>query len=294
VPPAIVVSNLSKHFGPRPALDAVSLTIQPGELVALIGASGSGKSTLLRNIAGLGTADPTRGSVVEVGGRCVQRMGRIAPGVRDIRVGTGFVFQQFNLVERLPVLTNVLVGLLSRSPVWRRVLRQFSREDIRTGLEALARVDLADHALQRASTLSGGQQQRVAIARTLVQRASLVLADEPIASLDPTSARRVMEILAKINGEDGTTVVVSIHQVDIALCYCPRTIALSHGRVVYDGPSGSLSAQFLQKLYGADALELLSPSPSVPGSSRSEREAAVSPEESTRISAEFAALFRNN
>jgi phosphonate transport system ATP-binding protein len=294
VPPAIVVSKLSKHFGSRPALDAVSLTIEPGELVALIGASGSGKSTLLRNIAGLTTADPTDGSAVEVGGRCVQRLGRIAPGVRDVRAATGFVFQQFNLVERLPVLTNVLVGLLHHIPVWRSTLRQFSREEIHAGLQALARVGLADHALQRASTLSGGQQQRVAIARTLVQRASIVLADEPIASLDPTSARRVMDILAKINDEDGTTVVVSIHQVDMALYYCPRTIALSHGQVVYDGPSSSLSPQLLQRLYGGEASELSSTSTDVLARSRSSRGAAVSPGEPSRVSPEFAALFRSN
>ena len=294
MPPAIVVSNLSKHFGPRLALDAVSLTIEPGELVALIGASGSGKSTLLRNIAGLTTADPTKGSAVEVGGRCVQLLGRIAPGVRDIRATTGFVFQQFNLVERLPVLTNVLVGLLNRTPLWRSTLHQFSREEIHVGLQALARVGLADHALQRASTLSGGQQQRVAIARTLVQRASVVLADEPIASLDPTSARRVMDILAKINNEDGTTVVVSIHQVDVALCYCPRTIALSHGRVVYDGPSGSLSPQLLQKLYGGEASELSDTSADVLARTRSSRDAVVSPAESSHVSPEFAGLFRSN
>ena len=294
MPPAIVVSNLSKHFGPRLALNAVSLTIDPGELVALIGASGSGKSTLLRHIAGLATADPTGSSAVEVGGRCVQRMGRIAPGVRDIRAATGFVFQQFNLVERLPVLTNVLVGLLNRIPVWRSSLRQFTREEIRVGLQALARVGLAEHALQRASTLSGGQQQRVAIARTLVQRASVVLADEPIASLDPTSARRVMDMLAKINGEDGTTVVVSIHQVDIALHYCRRTIALSHGRVVFDGPSSSLSPQLLQKLYGDEASELLNTATSVPAGSRPDRDAIMSPGESSPVSPEFAALFRGN
>jgi phosphonate transport system ATP-binding protein len=290
VPPAIAVSKLSKHFGPRPALDAVSLTIEPGELVALIGASGSGKSTLLRSVAGLTTADPTEGSAVEVGGRCVQRSGRIAPGVREVRAATGFVFQQFNLVERLPVLTNVLVGLLNRIPVWRSVLRQFSREEIHLGLQALARVGLADHAMQRASTLSGGQQQRVAIARTLVQGASTVLADEPIASLDPTSARRVMDILAKINYEDGTTVVISIHQVDLALCYCPRTIALSQGHVVYDGPSKSLSPQLLQKLYGGEAPELSSTS----ARSRSSGDENVSPNESSRVSPEFAAVFRGN
>jgi phosphonate transport system ATP-binding protein len=234
------------------ALDAVSLTIEAGELVALIGASGSGKSTLLRNIAGLTAADTGSASSIEVHGRGVQRDGRVAPNVREIRTGIGFVFQQFNLVTRLPVLTNVLAGLLHRIPVWRSVLRHFNRNEIRAGLEALARVGMAEHALQRASTLSGGQQQRVAIARTLVQGASIILADEPIASLDPSSARRVMDILTAINKEDRTTVVVSLHQVDVALAYCPRTIALSAGRIAYDGPSRELTPALLQRIYGAE------------------------------------------
>jgi phosphonate transport system ATP-binding protein len=257
VSPAVIVSSLSKHFGRCKALDAVSLAIEPGELVALIGASGSGKSTLLRHIAGLTAADPTSASSIEVHGRAVQHRGRIAPNVRDIRAGIGFVFQQFNLVGRLPVLTNVLAGLLNRVPTWRSILKHFDRDEIRAGLEALARVSMAEHALQRASTLSGGQQQRVAIARTLTQRASIILADEPIASLDPKSARRVMDILATINNEDKTTVVVSLHQVDMALYYCPRTIALSHGQIVYDGESRALTPPLLRRLYGAEADEML-------------------------------------
>jgi phosphonate transport system ATP-binding protein len=261
VPPAIVVSNLSKHFARRSALEAVSFSVEPGELVALIGASGSGKSTLLRHIAGLTAADAASESSIRIAGRCVQEAGRLAPNVRSIRAGVGFVFQQFNLVGRLPVLTNVLAGVLNRVPVWRGVIRHFTREEIRAGLEALARVGLADHALQRASTLSGGQQQRVAIARTLVQRAPTILADEPIASLDPTSARRVMDLLAKINAEDAVTVIVSMHQVDIALRYCARTIALSQGRIVYDGPSSALTPAHLQRLYGAEAHEMLEGSP---------------------------------
>jgi phosphonate transport system ATP-binding protein len=291
VPPAIVVSNLSKHFGRRPALDAISTAIGAGELVALIGASGSGKSTLLRNIAGLTAADPASVSAVEVGGRCVQRAGRIAPNVRDIRASIGFVFQQFNLVGRLPVLTNVLVGLLSRVPVWRSAIRQFNQEEIRAGLQALARVGLADRALQRASTLSGGQQQRVAIARTLVQRASLVLADEPIASLDPTSAGRVMDLLANVNAEDGVTVIVSMHQVDIALRYCPRTIALSHGQIVYDGPSRELTPTQLHRLYGAEADELLQSSPDVVGK-LDPVPSGTSLTDASRVATEFATEFR--
>jgi phosphonate transport system ATP-binding protein len=291
---AVEISNLSKHFGPRTALEAVSLSIEAGELVALIGASGSGKSTLLRNIAGLTAADPTSASSVEVDGRCVQRTGRISPNVRDIRASIGFVFQQFNLVGRLPVLTNVLVGLISRVPVWRSALRQFNQEEIRVGLQALARVGLSDRALQRASTLSGGQQQRVAIARTLVQHASLILADEPIASLDPTSARRVMDLLANINAEDGVTVVVSMHQVDIALRYCPRTIALSHGQIVYDGPSRVLTPTQLQKLYGAEAAELVPSSPDAVGKLEPIPSGTQSSIEASRVPTPLAAAFRTS
>jgi phosphonate transport system ATP-binding protein len=294
VPPAIVVSNLSKHFARRSALDAVSFSVEPGELVALIGASGSGKSTLLRHIAGLTAADAANASSVRIAGRCVQEAGRLAPDVRSIRARAGFVFQQFNLVGRLPVLTNVLAGMLNRVPVWRSVIRHFTREEICAGLEALARVGLADHALQRASTLSGGQQQRVAIARTLVQRAPTILADEPIASLDPTSARRVMDLLAKINAEDAVTVVVSMHQVDIALRYCARTIALAHGRIVYDGPSRALTPAHLQRLYGAEAQEMLGSSPDAAGGIDASPIGTPSSARAFAVPAEFAAFTRTN
>lgn len=181
----------------------------------------------------------------------------MAAKVRDVRAGIGFVFQQFNLVDRLPVITNVLAGMLHRVPAWRGALRHFTRDEIRAAVEAMARVGIAEYAAQRASTLSGGQQQRAAIARTLVQRAKVVLADEPIASLDPESSRNVMDILARINREDGTTVLVSLHQVDIALKYCPRTVALNRGKIVYDGPSAALTPPLLRELYGTQADEIL-------------------------------------
>jgi phosphonate transport system ATP-binding protein len=290
----VVVSNVSKHFGRRKALDAVSFAVEPGEFVALIGSSGAGKSTLLRHIAGLVAADPAGASSIEVGGCCVQRIGRIAPNVRDVRAGIGFVFQHFNLVGRLPVLTNVLTGLLHRMPVWRSVTRQFNRDEIHAGLEALARVGMADRALERSSTLSGGQQQRVAVARTLVQRARTILADEPIASLDPTSARRIMGLLAKINNDDGVTVLVSIHQVDIALRYCPRAIALSHGKIVYDGPSELLTLERLQRLYGTEADELLQRSDTPTGNPELFPSSANPSGADGAIRAEFAALSRVN
>ena len=178
---ALRIQNLSKRFSSGTlALDAINLEIKQGEMVALIGASGSGKSTLLRHIAGLMAGDASPGSVIEVAGRCVQREGRIQRDVRNIRSQVGFVFQQFNLVDRLPVLMNVLVGRLHGMPWWRSWTRWFTAQDRARALDALARVGIAECHAQRASTLSGGQQQRAAIARTLVQGAKVVLADEPI------------------------------------------------------------------------------------------------------------------
>jgi phosphonate transport system ATP-binding protein len=150
-----------------------------------------------------------------------------------------------------------MAGLLHRVPAWRSLSATFTADELRGGLEALRRVGMAEHASQRASTLSGGQQQRAAIARTLVQGARVILADEPIASLDPESARRVMDMLAAINREDGCTVLVSLHQVEVALRYCPRTVALRQGKVVYDGPSGRLTQRQLREIYGAEAEDIL-------------------------------------
>jgi len=254
---AIRVCALAKTFGNgRKALQGVDLHVRPGEMVALIGASGSGKSTLLRHIAGLTAGDAGTGTI-ELNGRLVQQDGRVARDIRGVRAGIGFVFQQFNLVDRLPVLVNVLAGTLHRMPLWRSALRWFSAEDRARALEALARVGIAECCWQRASTLSGGQQQRAAIARAMVQGARVILADEPIASLDPESSRRVMDLLARVNREDGCTVVVSLHQVNVALKYCPRTVALHQGRVVYDGPSAQLTPALLRDLYGAEADEIL-------------------------------------
>ena len=252
---AIEVQGLSKSFqAGSKALDGVNLQVADGEMVALLGASGSGKSTLLRHLSGFVAGDA--GSVA-VNGRMIQRDGRLSRDVRAARAGIGFVFQQFNLVGRLPVITNVLTGLLPRVPLWRSLTRWFLRGEVRQGLEALAQVGIDDYAFQRASTLSGGQQQRAAIARTLVQNARVILADEPIASLDPESSRRVMDTLAQINRSRKVAVVVSLHQVDVALRYCPRVVALRHGKVVYDGPSAALTPAMLSDLYGSELSELL-------------------------------------
>jgi phosphonate transport system ATP-binding protein len=207
----------------------------------------------MRHLSGFIAADSGSASVF---GREIQRDGRIARDIRDIRAGIGFVFQQFNLVNRLSLVTNVLMGLLYRTSLWRSLLMRFSVSERQQAMEALAAVGIEQFAWQRAATLSGGQQQRAALARCLVQRAKVILADEPIASLDPESARNVMELLATMNRERGCTVVVSLHQVEFAIKYCPRTIALHRGKVVYDGPSAALTPQLLGELYGADAEEL--------------------------------------
>ena len=257
---ALRIHSLNKYFASKQALCDINLSVKKGEMVALIGASGSGKSTLLRHMSGLITADGRTDSLIEIDGRRVQQGGRIHHDIRRVRSEVGFVFQQFNLVDRLPVLVNVLVGQLHRMPWWRSLFRIFNAKERAQALDALARVGIADCHAQRASTLSGGQQQRAAIARALVQGAKVVLADEPIASLDPESSRNVMEILARINREDGCTVIVSLHQVDMALKYCPRVVALHQGRVVFDGPSKLLTPQLLRELYGVHVDEILADS----------------------------------
>ncbi|KAF1012449.1 MAG: Phosphate-import ATP-binding protein PhnC [Pseudomonas fluorescens] len=249
---AIHVDHLNKTFAKKSALVNLELSVASGEMVALIGASGSGKSTLLRHPVGLACCDKQNGGSVKVLGREVQASGRLNGNVRRLRADIGYIFQQFNLVNRLSVLDNVLLGCLGRMSHWRGNLGLFNAEEKQFALESLARVGLADLAGQRASTLSGGQQQRVAIARALTQRAEVILADEPIASLDPESARKVMEILADINRRDGKTVVVTLHQVDYAMRYCPRAVALKGGRIHFDGRARDLSSHFLNDLYGAD------------------------------------------
>jgi phosphonate transport system ATP-binding protein len=266
---AIRIERLSKTFANgRKALDEINLRVGVGEMVALIGASGSGKSTLLRHIAGFTPSDP-QPSQIEILGRPIQKNGRIVREVRRIRRDIGFEFQQFNLVNRLTVETNVLIGALARLPFWRRLIGRFPRSERELSVAALTEVGIGDKAYERAANLSGGQQQRAALARALVQHARLVLADEPIASLDPESSRRVMDMLAMLNRNHRLTVLVSLHQVDIAMQYCPRTIALRDGRVVYDGPSAALTPALLQQLYGSAARELLDPAaaPAAPGAS---------------------------
>jgi phosphonate transport system ATP-binding protein len=256
----IGVQHLNKTFSGKQVLFNMGLNVKQGQMVALIGASGSGKSTLLRHLSGLVCGDRHRDGAIQVLGRQVQADGRLDRDVRRLRADIGYIFQQFNLVGRLSVLRNVLIGCLGRMPRWRGSMGLFSQEEKDRAMAALERVGLAEHAYRRASTLSGGQQQRVAIARTLCQQAQVILADEPIASLDPESARKVMEILADINEKDGKTVVVTLHQVDYAIRFCERVVALKAGRVHFDGSVYALTGQFLNDLYDGDLdLSLVTP-----------------------------------
>ncbi|MDR2198656.1 MAG: phosphonate ABC transporter ATP-binding protein [Deltaproteobacteria bacterium] len=250
----IRVENLNKTFGTNKALDDVNLHIGPGEMVALIGASGSGKSTLIRHMSGLSASDKLSGPLT-LGGKIVQSEGVISGRIKEIRAGVGVIFQSFNLVERLSVENNVLLGALARTSMWRCLSTCFCQEDRLLAAQAMEKVGIAGTARRRASTLSGGQKQRAAIARALVQKAQVILADEPIASLDPESSRNVMEILSRLNQEDGITVVVSLHQVDFAKKYCSRAVALSSGRIRYDGPTSGLSSCLLKEIYLSESGE---------------------------------------
>ena len=254
---AIRIAHASKSFNRRAkALDDVNATVLQGECVGLLGASGSGKSTLLRSICGLERLDG-KDSLVELFGRPLQSAGALSGDVRDLRRQTGIIFQQFNLVGRMDVLSNVLTGLLPRMPLWRSLTARFSRDEQLQALQALESVGLADYAFQRASTLSGGQQQRAAVARALLQGARILLADEPVSALDPESARRVMDLLHHLNRSQGLTLVVSLHNVAMARRYCDRIIALRAGELVFDGSPMELADIRLRHLYGASTEELL-------------------------------------
>lgn len=232
------------------ALNDVSFSVNAGETVALLGASGSGKSTLIRAICGLEVLDGSSG-VIHIGDEEIQANGKLSPNTRHIRSSVGVIFQQFNLVNQLDVITNVLVGLGSRKNIFQLLTKQFSYDEKALALDALEKVGMVDYAYQRASTLSGGQQQRVAIARALVKGSKLLLADEPVASLDPESARKVMELMVNLTKQYGLTLITSLHQVHIAKKCCDRTIALNKGNLVYDGKTSDLTKESLARLYGS-------------------------------------------
>lgn len=247
VPASLSFVGVTKRYGKTVALDDVSLCVRPGEMVALLGPSGAGKSTLFRCATGLTFPDKGR---VELFGTDVASASR--PTLRHLRRQVGVVFQQFNLIGRLDALSNVLLGRLGYMPTWRALSRLFSNDDRQRGLAALDRVGLLDKAYQRADSLSGGQQQRVAIARALAQEARLVLADEPISSLDHASAERVLDILREIASGSDIAVVVSLHQTSWVQRYADRVLVLDAGHVAIDAEP----AQFddpLRALYNKTA-----------------------------------------
>ena len=254
---AVSAFAVSKTFaGTNRALSEVGFDIGRGERVALLGASGSGKSTLLRCICGLETTDGGD-RAIRIFGNPIQQSGRRVRDIRTLRRQVGIIFQQFNLVGRLSVLTNVLTGLAAELPLSRAITGRFTLAERARAMDALASVGLAEQAFQRASTLSGGQQQRAAIARALVQGAGILLADEPVASLDPESTRRVMELLLDLNRRERLTLVISLHHVGLARRYCERVLALRDGALVFDGPTSALTPSFLTALYGTSAEELV-------------------------------------
>lgn len=252
--PAVRVERLSKTFRGLYALSDVAMQVKAGEMVALVGASGSGKSTLLRNINGLQLADQ---GVVEIFGSALQVDGKLHSRARQLRSRVGFIFQQFNLVNRLTVLENVLIGNLSKVSLGRSLVHAFSKAEKLEALAALERVGILEQAYKRASSLSGGQQQRVAIARCLMQGAQVILADEPIASLDPESARKVMELLTHLNRDAGITIITSLHQVQMVRRYFDRAVALKDGIVRFDGHTVDLNDYQLNEIYGSAAEELV-------------------------------------
>lgn len=242
----IRIRGLTKEYpGGTRALDGVDLDVAPGEFVVLIGPSGAGKSTLLRCLNGL--VLPTSGTV-SVDGESV--VGASGDRLRLIRARIGFVFQQFNLLRRLTALENVLVGRLAHVSEWRSVLGWFPLADVAKARGVLNRVGLGELADRRVDTLSGGQQQRVAIARALVQEPRVLLADEPMSSLDPALAQTVMEFLQRINREDGITVITSLHVLELARAYGRRIVGIRAGHIVHDGPPESLTGAAAARIFG--------------------------------------------
>lgn len=224
--PMLEVSGLSKRYGETVALDGASLDVAAGEVVAVLGPSGSGKSTLFRCVTRL--VEPDAGTIF-VGGRPLHALAGAA--LAEARRDVGVVFQQFNLIRRLTALENVLAGRLRAAPLWRVAARRFSDEDRQRAFDALAAVGLAEQAHQRADTLSGGQQQRVAIARALAQESRILLADEPVASLDPETAEAVLSLVSGLARSQGLAVLVTLHQPHLARRYACRVLSMRAGRL---------------------------------------------------------------
>lgn len=247
----IVFDHVSKIYpNGTVGLKDVDLTINDGEFVAIIGRSGAGKSTLLRSVNRM--HDISEGTLTVNGTNVSGLKGKT---LRQFRRGIGMVFQSFNLVSRTTVIRNVLSACVPEMPFWRVLLGVFRREDKLRALECLDKVGILDKAYIRADQLSGGQQQRVALARTLAQDPKIILADEPVAALDPVTAKQVMEDFVRINREMGISILLNIHHVELAIEYADRIIGIRAGEVVYDGPSKAVDQSVLTSIYGDTAQE---------------------------------------
>jgi phosphonate transport system ATP-binding protein len=252
VAPIVSIKDLVKTYptGTR-ALDGITLDIQRGEFVVLIGLSGSGKSTLLRCVNRL--VEASSGTVTFDGADVTRARGA---DLRRIRRRIGMIFQQFNLVKRSSVFSNVIAGRLGYRSTWRTIASRPDRDDVALAFENLGRVGIPEKAFGRADALSGGQQQRVGIARALMQRPELMLADEPVASLDPATSHSVMKYLEEINKKDGITVICSLHFLSLARRYGTRVIALKDGRIAFDGKPADIDEHRFKEIYGEDAVEV--------------------------------------
>lgn len=248
----LVIEGLNKTYGQTRAVDNVSLEIKSGEFVGVIGRSGAGKSTLLRMINRLN--DPTTGSIRFGEVDITKLQGR---ELREWRRRCAMIFQQFNLVGRLDVLNNVLMGRLAAAPQWRSMLKLWGNTDKAIAFSALEQFDIASLAAQRADQLSGGQQQRVAICRALVQEPEIILADEPIASLDPRNTKIVMDALLRINKHFGITILCNLHSLDLARGYCDRLVGMAAGKIVFNDVPAALTDDVARDLYGIEAHDVI-------------------------------------
>ncbi len=248
----LIMRGVSRRFGAKLAVDDLSLSVPTGSFVGVVGRSGAGKSTLLRMINRL--VEPTDGTITFDG---ADVMGLRGKALRDWRARCAMIFQQFNLIGQIDVLNNVLIGRLGHMPTARSLLRLWRPADVAVALSALEQFGIGALASQRADSLSGGQQQRVAIARALVQQPNLILADEPIASLDPRNTKIVMDALQRINRRYGITVLCNLHSLDLARIYCDRLVGMASGRLAFDGPASAFTPGAARDLYGIEADEVV-------------------------------------
>jgi len=254
----LVLDGVTRRFGSLAAVSGASFEVPRGGFVGVIGRSGAGKSTLLRMINRL--VDPSEGRILFEGRDVAALRGR---DLRLWRARAAMIFQQFNLVGRLDVLTNVLTGRLAEVSTWRAVTRSWSEDDKAIAFSALEQFEIGALAAQRAEQLSGGQQQRVAIARAMVQQPDLILADEPVASLDPRNTKIVMDALLRINKHYGITVLCNLHSLDLARTYCDRLIGMAAGRIVFDAAPEKLTDEVARELYGLEADDVLGGAPQI-------------------------------